>query len=162
MSPKRHGLGVIAAALVLDQASKQVALATLSPAASVQVLPVFDLTLVWNYGVSFGMFGAGGVPALAFVAVSLAISAFLLWQMWREESRLALVGYALVVGGALGNVVDRLVHGAVVDFLLLYYRDWAWPVFNVADICITFGVGLIVIDSLWPRRASTKSGANES
>lgn len=151
--------GLVAAALVLavDQATKQIALDLFQPRARVPVLPVLDLTLAWNRGVSFGMFGGGGVPAWVFVLVSLAISGVLFWQMARSETWLAKVGFGLIVGGAIGNVIDRLIYGAVVDFILLYWRDWSWPVFNVADTAITFGVALILIDSLWPRSASTTS-----
>jgi signal peptidase II len=92
-----------------------------------------------------------------FIAVSLAISGFLAWQTLKAETRMAMFGYAFIVGGALGNVIDRAIYGAVIDFILLYWRQWSWPVFNVADMAITFGVGLILIDSLWPRRASTTS-----
>ena len=149
--------GVLGVVTVLDQATKQVALDSFSPLDPVSVLPFLDLTLAWNRGVSFGMFGGGGVPALAFVAVSLAICAFLGWQLVKSGAWMEGLGYGLIIGGALGNVIDRAVYGAVIDFILLYWRDWSWPVFNVADMAITFGVILIIIDSLWPRRASTTS-----
>lgn len=145
------------AALVLDQATKQFALSAFSPAAPIEVLPVLAFTLAWNKGVSFGMFGSGGVPAAAFIVVSLAIAAFLAWQIRKAETRLAAVGYGLIVGGALGNVLDRAVYGAVVDFVLLHWRDLSWPIFNVADMAITFGVMAILIDSLWPGGRSTTS-----
>lgn len=145
------------AAILLDQASKQAALAYLSPTDRIPVLPIFDLTLAWNRGVSFGMFGGGGVPPWAFILVSLGISAFLALLMWRAENRVAALGYGLIVGGALGNVIDRSIYGAVIDFALLHWRGWSFPVFNVADTAITFGVLLIVIDSLWPRSSSTTS-----
>jgi len=153
----RPGLIAAALALAVDQATKQIALDLFQPHMRVPVLPVLDLTLAWNRGVSFGMFGGGGVPAWAFILVSLAISAVLFWQMARSETWLAKVGFGLIVGGAIGNVIDRLIYGAVVDFILLYWREWSWPVFNVADTAITCGVALILIDSLWPRSASTTS-----
>ena len=157
MTGLRPGLIAAALALAVDQATKQIALDLFQPHARVPVLPVLDLTLAWNRGVSFGMFGGGGVPAWAFILVSLAISAVLFWQMARSETWLAKVGFGLIVGGAIGNVIDRLIYGAVVDFILLYWREWSWPVFNVADTAITCGVALILIDSLWPRSASTTS-----
>lgn len=157
MSFRTAGIVAALAAILLDQATKQMALALFSPADPVDVLPILQFTLAWNRGVSFGMFGGGGVPPWGFIAISIAISAFLAWQVWKAETRLAALGYALIVGGALGNVVDRAIYGAVIDFILLYWRDWHWPVFNVADMAITFGVGAVIIDSLWPRRTSTTS-----
>lgn len=157
MSVAKLGAATIGGVLVLDQASKQLALDAFTPIDRVALLPFLDLTLAWNKGVSFGMFGGGGAPAYVFVLIALAISAFLLWQMVKAETRLAALGYALIVGGALGNVVDRAIYGAVIDFILLYWRDWHWPVFNVADMAITFGVCLILADSLWPKRDSTTS-----
>lgn len=152
-----QGLAIAGAALVLDQASKQAALATLSETTRIKVLPFFDLTLAWNRGVSFGMFGSGGVPPWAFILISLAISGFLAWLMWRADNRLLALGYGLIVGGAIGNVIDRAIYGAVIDFLLAYWGRWSFPVFNIADTAITFGVILILIDSLWPGRSSTTS-----
>ena len=156
-TPLKLAGAVAAAVFVLDQATKVLALDRLSETVRVPVLPSFDLTLAWNYGVSFGMFGSGGTPPWVFVLVSLAICSFLIWQLKRTEERIAIIGYGLIIGGAIGNVVDRLIHGAVVDFLLLYWDRYYWPVFNIADVAITCGVGLILIDSLWPKRASTTS-----
>ncbi len=157
MSAWRLGAAAIGVVLILDQASKQVALDAFTPIDRVALLPFLDLTLAWNRGVSFGMFGSGAAPPIVFVLVAVAISAFLVWQMLKAETRLAALGYALIVGGAVGNVVDRAIYGAVIDFILLYWRDWSWPVFNVADMAITFGVCLILADSLWPKRDSPTS-----
>jgi len=157
VSPRRTGVIAIVVAILADQASKQVALASFSAADPIRVLPVFDLTLAWNRGVSFGMFGGGDVSPLVFFAIALAICAFLAWQMAKSETALLAAGYGLIVGGALGNALDRLIHGAVVDFLSVHWRGWAFPVFNIADAAITLGVILVIIDSLWPKRASTTS-----
>ncbi len=157
MSKGRLGLLAIAIALVLDQTTKQIALATFSPTDPIVLLPILELTLAWNRGVSFGMFGSGGMPALGFVAISLVISGFLAWQMAKAETWIVAVGYGLIVGGAVGNVVDRVIYGAVIDFILAHWGAWAFPVFNIADTAITCGVALILFDSLWPRRASTTS-----
>ena len=157
MTRAASGIAIAIAAIILDQASKQAALAAFVATERVSVLPLLDMTLAWNRGVSFGFFGAGGIPPWAFVAVSLAIAGFLAVLMWRAETRIAALGYGCILGGALGNVIDRCLYGAVVDFILLYWRTWSFPVFNVADMSITLGVGLILIDSLWPGRASTTS-----
>ena len=113
--------------------------------------------MAWNRGVSFGMFGDGGVPAWALALVSLASAGFLAWQMLRSTSRKGVIGFALIIGGALGNVIDRGAYGAVVDFILLHYERYSWPIFNIADTAITIGVFLILIDSLWSKSASTTS-----
>lgn len=157
MSGARLGVAAVGAVLVLDQASKQLALDAFTPIDRVALLPFLDLTLAWNRGVSFGMFGSGAAPPYVFILIAIAISAFLSWQMFKAETRLAALGYALIIGGALGNIVDRAVYGAVIDFILLYWRDWRWPVFNVADMGITVGVCLILADSLWPSRDSPTS-----
>lgn len=143
--------------VVLDQASKQWALGMFRGGERVEILPFLDFTLAWNRGVSFGFFGAGGVPPWAFIIVALAISAFLGWLVWQAENRMQALGYAAIIGGAIGNVIDRGVHGAVVDFVLVYWGDWRFPVFNLADTTITLGVIIVIIDSLWPGRASTTS-----
>jgi signal peptidase II len=88
--------------------------------------------------------------------IAVLISAFLVWQLWNSTSLLVGLAFGLIIGGAIGNVIDRAIYGAVVDFILLSWKSWSWPVFNVADSAITCGVGLILIDSLWPDRRSTK------
>ena len=153
----RLGLIIIAISIIVDQATKQVALAYFKTHDAVTVLPFLDFTLAWNRGVSFGMFGDGGVPAWVLALVSLAIAGFLTWQMLRSTSRTGVIGFALIIGGALGNVIDRGVYGAVVDFILLHYERYSWSVFNIADTAITIGVVLILIDSLWSKPASTTS-----
>ena len=76
-------------------------------------------------------------------------------MIWQAETRGQALGYAAIVGGAIGNVIDRGIHGAVVDFVLAYWGAWRFPVFNLADTAITLGVMIIIMDSLWPSRAST-------
>ncbi len=157
MTPSRLGAVALVVALAVDQATKQVALDAFSHLAPVRLLPVLELTLAWNRGVSFGFFGAGGVPAWAFILLSLAISAVLLRLMTKSGTSVEAAGYGLIVGGAVGNAIDRGIYGAVIDFIHVFYGAWSFPVFNIADTAITCGVGLILIDSLWPRPASTTS-----
>lgn len=149
------GLGLIVVSIILDQVTKQWALSYFSTHDKVTILPFLDLTLAWNRGVSFGMFGGGSVPPWALAVVSIVITAFLTWQMLRSTTRIGVIGFALIIGGALGNVIDRGIYGAVVDFILLHYGRFNWPVFNIADTAITVGVVLILIDSLWSKPAST-------
>lgn len=156
----RIGYAVAAAVLLLDQASKWwVLLAVMDPPRVIEVTPFFNLVLAWNRGISFSLFhmeGAAGPWILA--AVALAIVVGLAWWLHRTHRPWPAVGAGLVMGGAVGNVVDRLVHGAVVDFLDFHLAGWHWPAFNLADSAITVGVFLLVIDGLFgpPEKAKTE------
>lgn len=135
-------LASAAAALLLDQVSKSVLVASLEPGRSVTVIPrLLDITYTTNTGAAFGLLQGNG--GLVVVAAILVVVILLVWFFWTREGRhlLMFVGLGLVVGGALGNLVDRLFRGRVIDFIDF---KW-WPVFNVADIAIVVGVGLIVL-----------------
>ena len=110
----------------------------------------FDLTLVYNRGAAFSFLsGAGGWQRWFFTVIGVAAALFIVVMLARHSSqRLFSCALALIAGGALGNVIDRLLHGHVVDFLLFYYRDWSFPAFNVADSAITIGAILLVLDEL--------------
>jgi len=149
----RVELAVAGIIVVLDQAAKAAVRATLELHESVEVIPnVFSLTRVHNYGAAFGLMNAVEFPfktvALALVA-ALALAA-LAWYGARlpAEQRLARGGLALVVGGAAGNLIDRLQAGYVVDFVDFYWRGWHFWAFNVADAAITVGVSLMILDML--------------
>ena len=146
-------ISLIAAAVVADQLTKTAALSLLSQGTAVPVLPSFNLTLGFNTGVSFGMMGGfmAGKPFLM-AALTGALTIAFAVMAFRAQHALERAGLALVVGGALGNIIDRLRQGAVTDFLDLYWRDWHWPTFNVADIAITLGAVLILAASLPFRR----------
>jgi signal peptidase II len=160
------GLAIAALAAILDQASKFGILARFRPEGvtetpflvptRVTVLPILDFVLTWNRGVSFGLGNTpGSHNVLVFTALAVIIGAFLVGWMARTSDRLVLAALGLVVGGALGNVVDRLRFGAVVDFLYVHVGafDW-WPAFNVADSAVCVGAGLLVFDSLFAKRDS--------
>ena len=116
--------------------------------APLQVSPFLDFVLVWNTGISYGLFsGNGRTGQLVMVALTLLICLFFVWMLSEAKTRLGASGMALIIGGALGNVIDRIIHGAVVDFISLHYRDYYWYVFNLADIWITVGCILVLIDS---------------
>ncbi|WP_375568478.1 signal peptidase II [Seohaeicola saemankumensis] len=144
---------LIAAAVVADQLTKTAALSLLSQGTAVPVLPGFNLSLGFNTGASFGMMGGfmAGKPLLM-AALTGALTIAFAVMAFRAQHALERAGFALVVGGALGNIIDRLRQGAVTDFLDLYWRDWHWPTFNVADIAITLGAVLILAASLPLRR----------
>lgn len=145
---------VALAALAADQATKAAALTGLSPGLPVPVLPGFNLTLGFNTGASFGMLGGFMADKpLLMAALTSAITLGLIWMGVRATATPERVGFALIAGGASGNILDRLRQGAVTDFLDFYWRDWHWPTFNGADIAIFLGVALILLSSfLRPRQ----------
>jgi lipoprotein signal peptidase len=150
-------LGVAMALLVLaaDQASKWWVLhgIDLPEKRSIALLPVLNLTMVWNRGVTFGLLdglGAAGRFLLAGVAVAV-VAALLVWLRRAERAWVA-GAIGAIAGGAVGNVIDRLRFGAVVDFIHAHAFGWSWYVFNVADAAIVCGVGVLLIDGLCPRR----------
>jgi signal peptidase II len=150
--------GLITAVLVLlaDQASKWAMLSPIQLPQRGQIVlaPVLNLSMVWNRGVTFGLltgFGAWGHLLLAGVAICV-VAALGVW-LRRAETRLAAIALGAIAGGAIGNVIDRLRYGAVVDFIDAHIGDLHWYVFNLADAAIVCGVIALVIDSRWPRRA---------
>lgn len=155
MSPLfRSGVIAAVAALVLDQASKFWLLNVfeLGPRGTVRVTPFFDLVLAWNTGISYGWFQDTGPvgQALLLAFKGLAIVVLGIW-MARSGTRLAVIGLGLIVGGAIGNAIDRLAYGAVVDFALLHIeiggKTYNWYVFNLADVAIVAGVAALLYDS---------------
>jgi signal peptidase II len=151
--------GVVALAVVLlDQIVKAGVLAYFSGSDvdTRPLAPFLDLTLRLNRGISFSMFArdsAAGETAL--LAVTLAATVLLAWWLIRSRSALAAVGLGLIIGGALGNAIDRLVHGAVIDYLDLHAFGRHFFVFNVADAAINVGVALLILDLLPIPRALT-------
>ena len=146
-------ISLIAATMLVDQLTKAAALSLLSQGTAVPVLPNFNLTLGCNTGASFGMMGEimAGKPLLM-AALTGALTVVFSVMAFRAQHSFERTGFGLVVGGALGNIIDRLRQGAVTDFLDLYWRDWHWPTFNVADIAITLGAVLIIAASFPLRR----------
>ena len=142
----------------LDQSSKWLAERLLVPGQAVPVLPCFNLTLLYNTGAAFSFLAqAGGWQRWFFLLLSLAISIVLvIWigRLQRGQTLLALA-LSLILGGAVGNLIDRVVHGHVIDFIDLYYDRWHWPAFNVADSAITVGAILLVLDNLYSTRRRT-------
>ncbi len=146
-------ISVIAAAVVADQLTKATALSLLSQGTAVPVLPGFNLALGFNDGASFGMMSGlmAGKPLLM-AALTGALTVAFAVMAFRAQHPLERAGFAMVVGGAVGNIIDRVRQGAVTDFLDFYWRDWHWPTFNVADIAITLGAVLILAASIPFRR----------
>jgi len=155
----RAGLLVAVLVLLLDFVTKLAILEWIKPPP--QGIPLTDflaIVLVWNRGMSFGMLNTGD-PAVPWIlgAVSVSVSAALIWWLARARRWPVVAGLGLVLGGAVGNLADRVLYGAVVDFILLHAGRWQWPAFNVADSAISVGVVFLLWDSLFGSRESPKN-----
>ena len=149
-------LGLALLVLAVDQATKLWAAGTLDYGMPVTVLPFFNLTLVHNTGAAFSFLAdAGGWQRIFFIVVSGVVSLVLAAWLWRlpRDARLLGIALALVLGGAVGNLVDRVAYGYVIDFLDFHATGWHWPAFNVADSAISCGVVLLLADGLFGSRA---------
>jgi len=152
-----RGLAAALLVAVADQVSKLWILDLFAGGpAPIEVAPFFNLVLTWNRGMSFGLFNSdNALNALIFTAVAAAIVTGLVLWLRRVEQTLLALAIGLVIGGAIGNVIDRLLpsrHHAVVDFLDFHLAGWHFYVFNLADAAISVGVGLMLIDSLLVQR----------
>ncbi len=145
--------------LVADQASKEYVLSwlDLQSVHSIAILPVLNFTMVWNRGITFGLNDHAGASAMLPTIAALVVVGVLLVWLWRSDRILVAAGLGAVCGGAIGNVIDRLRFGAVVDFIHAHIFGWSWYVFNVADAAIVCGVAALVLDSLRPPRLADPS-----
>ena len=154
LPPNSHRFAGLTGALLafaVDQATKAVVNANSAAlACGVPVFPGFNLVFLRNDGVTFGLLG--GVPWWGLSAVALGIVVWLAMLLVRATGRLEALAYGLVIGGALGNVADRLRFGAVTDFLDFYIRDWHWPAFNLSDVAVVSGVLLLLLQQAWVAR----------
>jgi signal peptidase II len=124
----------------------------------IELTPFFNLVMTWNRGVSFGIFNNDGPwNALALSALSVVIVIALLIWLGKAQGRLISLALGAIIGGALGNVIDRVRWGAVADFLDVHAFGWHWPAFNLADSAITIGAILLILDSLFSRQNSDKN-----
>jgi signal peptidase II len=136
--------------LIVDQVSKVTVASSMHLYESIALVPSFQLTYVHNPGAAFSFLSdAGGWQRWFFIALSSVVSVLI--SIWLVRLPAALrwqaIGLALVLGGAVGNLVDRVLYGYVIDFLDVYYRSWHWPAFNVADAAITIGAVILLVDS---------------
>lgn len=153
--PLLTGLAFAVLLLIADQASKFWILEVLE-LPTLRNVPVLefgpfglDLTMVWNRGVTFGLFSGGGAwNHLILAGLALVVAGFLLRWLARSDTRLVTYALGAVIGGAIGNVIDRVRFGAVVDFVDVHAWGWHWYVFNVADAAIVCGVLALVVDAL--------------
>ena len=158
--PSKYGswiwLWLSAAVILLDQLSKWLVADHLAAYDSIRVLPVFNLVLIHNPGAAWSFLaGASGWQRWFFTVLALAVSAaIVVWLRFlpRREFRWRSCALALVLAGALGNVIDRLWHGYVIDFLQFHYQGWYYPAFNLADSAITVGAAMLILEGLFSRR----------
>nr|WP_144823819.1 signal peptidase II [Marinobacter piscensis] len=146
---KLKWLWLAALVVAVDLGTKAMATAMLTYASPVPVMPMFNLTLLHNTGAAFSFLaGAAGWQRWFFVALALVVSVVLTgWlRKLRHHETWTAIAIALILGGAIGNVYDRVVHGYVVDFLHFYWQDWHFPAFNLADTAITIGAAMMILD----------------
>ncbi|MBB5533598.1 signal peptidase II [Rhizobium giardinii] len=139
---------LVVVAVLLDQAIKAAVEMWLPFQQAVPVIPMLALYRTYNYGVAFSMLS--GMEGWFIVTMRLLVVAFVLW-LWRRTSKdrfFAHLGYAMIIAGALGNLVDRLIFGYVIDYVLFHTATWSFAVFNLADSFITIGAGAIILDEI--------------
>lgn len=149
--------------VILDQLTKKIAEAELLLHKPVAIFPSFNFTLMYNKGAAFSFLSeAGGWQRIFFVALSTIISIFLFFWLKQistddrqKNNQLLQIAIALILGGAIGNLIDRAMTGAVVDFIQLYYSTYYFPAFNIADSAITVGAALLIIDMFLESKRTT-------
>ncbi|BBN80937.1 lipoprotein signal peptidase [Pseudoalteromonas sp. A25] len=143
----------------VDYVTKAVVVANMELYESIELLPFFNFTYMHNYGAAFSFLSeAGGWQRWFLSVVAIAISALLLFWLKKLPARswVLCCAYSMVLAGALGNLIDRLIHGYVIDFLHFYYQNWHYPAFNVADMAIVGGAGLLIFDAFKGDKAQEK------
>ena len=136
--------------IILDQVTKILADFYLNYHQPVAIVPLFNLTLMYNKGAAFSFLSnAGGWQRWFFITLSLVISIVLfIWlRKLRADQRLQIISIAMILGGAVGNLIDRSIYGYVIDFIDVYYQQHHWPAFNIADSAISIGAVLLIFDS---------------
>jgi signal peptidase II len=154
-----------AVVLLLDQGSKLLADARLVFHEPVSVLPFFNLRLAYNTGAAFSFLGnAGGWQRWFFASISvLVIGVLVVWMRRLKPEQWPLsLAFALIIGGALGNLIDRLVYGHVIDFIDVYYKTWHWPTFNIADSAIFLGAALLLLDAWVAHRHEKRAAGTDA
>ncbi len=154
------GLITVAAVVLIDQLTKYIMVELVMRPDGVaetpfftekviELLPVFNFRMTWNFGISFSLFNSGeALTVKMLIALQVLITLGLFWYMTRMDRRWMHFATGLIVGGAVGNIIDRIVYGAVADFLDFHVGQWHFPTFNVADSCISIGVVLWLLDAI--------------
>lgn len=151
--------------IALDLLTKQLAVSFLEYADPNPVLPFFDLTLLFNYGAAFSFLSdAGGWQRWLFVLIAVGVSIFIvIWMQKTQRNYWWLgMGLSLILGGAIGNLYDRIFQGYVIDFISLHYQNYFFPAFNLADSAITLGAAILIIDMLFLESKRKKSEESNS
>jgi len=152
-------------AFLLDQWSKHAVVDAMSLFQSKQVFSFFNITYVHNYGAAFSFLdSAGGWQRWFFTVIAVVVSVVILWWLKQtpREQKMLPIAFSFILGGALGNVYDRLVHGYVIDFIDVYVNNWHWPAFNIADSAIFIGAALLIIDMIKNGDKDKDSASNEA
>jgi len=139
--------------VIADQITKYYATLELKMYKAVAVMPMFNFTLMHNEGAAFSFLSdAGGWQRWFFTVISLVVSIVLVFwiKKLKPEEKFQAMAFSLILGGAVGNLIDRVRFGYVVDFIEIYYHQYSWPAFNIADSAITIGVIILIIDTLFP------------
>jgi len=152
MNLKQFIFGVIlilSLTILLDQLTKYIAFIVLFKEKQVLIINHYlNFRPVWNDGISFGMLqGYGNLGRISFIIIAISISSWIIIYS-RKLNIIGFVGYNMIAGGALGNVIDRLIHGKVIDFIDVHYKEYHWPTFNMADSFIFIGVLLFIYNEL--------------
>ena len=149
---KKLAVPFILILIFLDQVTKWwIINYIMQPIKILPITPFFNIVLTWNSGISFGIFSNQGSFSVIILSTLATLIVFFLavWLMKAENKRL-IIGLICIIGGAIGNIIDRVYHGAVIDFLDFHIKSYHWPAFNLADSCIFIGATLIILDSLFP------------
>ena len=158
--PRFLGLCAAVLSLVADQGSKIALLygagfGRMAPGETIPVLPYCNLVMVWTPGISYGLFPASGrLGTWALEAATLAVIVFLAFGLWKSRDSVVALGCGLIVGGGLGNLIDRLLYGRVADFFHFHGFGYDWYVFNIADLAVTLGAVVFIYDVLKPSESS--------
>jgi len=147
------GISIVVGTIIVDQVTKLAAEAWLPYGEPIPFLPILTLFRTYNPGIAFSLFNDSG--PLSLIALTAVITAVVLVVWWRakEQSRVAAAAYALILGGAIGNFIDRVQHGHVIDFLLLHLGGWNLFVFNLADAALSAGPAMLILIYLFRRPA---------
>lgn len=156
MKRRLAGFAFALAVLLIDQLSKALVLYKLDlpERGTIHILPVLNFVMVWNHGVTFGMFSDANAVSLFILVATAAIVALATW-LWRTDGVITTLALGAIIGGAVGNVISRIQYGAVVDFIEFHIGRFAWYVFNLADAAIVCGVFVLIAENLLRRETTT-------
>ncbi len=157
----RKWMTIAAVIVIADQITKYVASAELKMYEAIAVMPMFNFTLMHNEGAAFSFLSdAGGWQRWFFTAISLIVSIVLVFwiRSLKPEEKFQALAFSFILGGAIGNLIDRVRLGYVVDFIDIYYNAYHWPAFNIADSAITVGVVILIVDTIFPNLFKKNKG----